>query len=144
MFYVQCTMSYVQIIDFEELQNEKMVIKSFTEIESWKLARTLVQDIYNITNTTKLKNDYGLKDQIQRAAVSIMSNIAEGFDSGNNKIMIVFFNYSIRSASEVHSLLFVLKDLEYISDDQFNKYENDIIHIKNLLIKFIRAIEKKV
>lgn len=137
-------MSYVQIIDFEELQNEKMVIKSFTEIESWKLARTLVQDIYNITNTTKLKNDYGLKDQIQRAAVSIMSNIAEGFDSGNNKIMIVFFNYSIRSASEVHSLLFVLKDLEYISDDQFNKYENDIIHIKNLLIKFIRAIEKKV
>ena len=97
---------------------------------NWRVL--LSRDIYNITNTTKLKNDYGLKDQIQRAAVSIMSNIAEGFDFGNNKIMLVFFNYSIRSASEVHSLLFVLKDLEYISDDQFNKYENDIIHIKNL------------
>jgi four helix bundle protein len=119
-----------------------MIIKSFKEIESWKLARLLVRDIYNIAKTTKLKNDYGLKDQIQRAAVSIMSNIAEGFDSHNCKTIIVFFNYSIRSASEVDSLLYVLKDLEYITEEQFTKFENDIIHIKNLLIKFIKSIEK--
>lgn len=62
-----------------------MIIRNFTEIESWKLARILVQDIYNITTSTALKKDYGLKDQIQRAAVSIMSNIAEGFDSMNRK-----------------------------------------------------------
>lgn len=123
--------------------NDKyMVIKSFTEIESWKLARILVQDIYKIVNTTKLKNDFGLKEQIQRAAVSIMSNIAEGFDSRNRKSIIVFFNYSVRSASEVYSLLFVLKDLSYITEEQFTKFEKDIIHIKNLLIKFIKSIEK--
>ncbi len=121
-----------------------MVIKKFTDIESWKLARVLVQDIYKIANTTRLKNDFGLKDQVQRAAVSIMSNIAEGFDSRNRKSIIVFFNYSIRSASEVYSLLFVLKDQGYINEKQFIKFENDIMHIKNLLIKFIKSIENKV
>jgi four helix bundle protein len=120
-----------------------MIIRNFTEIESWRLARILVQDIYNNTNSTALKKDFGLKDQIQRAAVSIMSNIAEGFDSMNRKTIVIFFNYSIRSASEVNSLLFVLKDLKYITEEQFLKFENDIKHIKNLLIKFIKSIEKK-
>ncbi len=75
-----------------------MVIESFTEIESWKLARSLVNEIYKITANDKLKRDYGPKDQLQRASVPIMSNIAEGFEGGSNKVFINFLNCSYRPA----------------------------------------------
>jgi len=87
-----------------------MKIESFTEIESWKKARQLVKQIYKITSKNRFSKNYGLKDQIQRASVSIMSNIAEGFDSGSQKSFINFLNYSYQSASEVESLLYIAHD----------------------------------
>ena len=94
-----------------------MKIESFHEIESWKAARILVSKIYKLTSRNNFTKDYGLKDQIQRAAVSIMSNIAEGFDSGSARNFINFLNYSYRSASEVESLLYVALDLSYINKE---------------------------
>jgi len=120
-----------------------MQIKSFTEIESWKEARILVKEVYRISNEGEFLRDRGLKDQIQRAAVSVMSNIAEGFDGRSSKTFINFLNYSYRSASEVESLCFVALDLNYISEEQFNTLRQRITKIKNLIIGFISYLEKQ-
>jgi four helix bundle protein len=119
-----------------------MQISNFTEIDSWLEARLLVKEIYNLTNRGKFTNDYGLKDQIQRAAVSIMSNIAEGFDSGSTKSFINFLNYSYRSASEVESLLYVAKDIEYITEEQKEEFDIRIRKIKSLIGGFIQYLKK--
>ena len=119
-----------------------MKIENFQEIESWKEARILVSKIYKLTSRNNFKKDYGLKDQIQRAAVSIMSNIAEGFDSGSTRNFINFLNYSYRSASEVESLLYVAFDLNYINKEEFEELSNDIRTIKKLIGGFIRYLRK--
>ncbi|NCS89577.1 MAG: four helix bundle protein [Ignavibacteria bacterium CG2_30_36_16] len=118
-----------------------MLIKKFEEIEAWKEARKLVKEIYVLTEESKLKNDFGLKDQLQRAAVSIMSNIAEGFDSRSNKSFIVFLRYSYRSGSEIQSLLYVLLDLQIINIEKQNDLYNKIEKIKKLIGGFIKSIK---
>lgn len=121
-----------------------MQIKSFTEIESWKEARILVKEIYDISSDGLFHKDKGLKDQIQRAAVSVMSNIAEGFDGRSPKTFINFLNYSYRSSSEVESLCFVAIDLKYISEEQFSLLRQRITKIKNLINGFISYLEKQI
>ena len=78
-----------------------MKIEKFEDLESWKIARNLTNEIYEITGNEKFSKDYGLKEQIQRASVSVMANIAEGFDSRSDKSFINFLNYAYRSATEV-------------------------------------------
>ncbi len=118
-----------------------MKIESFTDIESWKLARKLVKDVYTVTKNNKFAKDYGLKDQIQRAVVSIMSNIAEGFDSNSNKTFINFMNYSYRSASEVESLLYVALDLEYITKTEFDELKEKVSIAKKIIGGFIKYLK---
>jgi len=86
-------------------------IEIFEDLKVWKSSRVLVKTIYNLTSYALFSKDYGLKDQIQRASVSIMTNIAEGFERDNNKEFIRFLLYSKGSAGEVRSLLYVAKDL---------------------------------
>ena len=118
-----------------------MIINSFTDIGSWKLARELVKDIYSVTRSNSFSKDFGLKDQIQRAVISIMSNIAEGFDSNSNKAFINFMSYSYRSASEVESLLYVALDLEYISKTKFDELKEKVVTCKKLIGGFIKYLK---
>ena len=118
-----------------------MKIERFTDIESWKEARDLVRKIYTTTSRGGFSKDYGLKDQIQRASVSIMSNIAEGFDSGSNKMFANFLNYSYRSASEVESLLYVANDLKYINKEEFDNLTKQVSKIKKLTGGFIKYLK---
>jgi len=118
-----------------------MAITNFTEIESWKESRELVKLIYRITLTGKFSKDYGLKDQIQRAAVSIMNNIAEGFDSGSSRSFCNFLNYSYRSVSEVESLLYIAFDLTYINEKAFEDLHLRTTKIKNLIRGFIKYLK---
>ena len=120
-----------------------MKIKNFEEIESWKNARTLANDIYKISAVDKFRNDYNLIDQIRRASISIMSNIAEGFDSWTNKSFINFLNYSYRSASEVQSLLYITRDLNYISENEFETLMSKSQDTKNLIGGFIKYLKSK-
>ena len=85
--------------------------------------------------------DFGFRYQIQRASVSIMSNIAEGFDSGSSKSFIQFLTYSYRSASEVESLLFVAVDIHYIDINQHNELISQLNNIKKLIGGFIRYLK---
>jgi four helix bundle protein len=118
-----------------------MQIKSFTEIESWKESRELVKMIYYLSNKGDFSRDYGFKDQIRRAGVSIMANIAEGFDSGTSKSFINFLNYSYRSTSEVESLAYIGLDIKYMSIEEFNLILEKTTKIKNLLGGFIKYLK---
>jgi len=116
-------------------------IDSFTDIEAWKQARLFVVNVYNIFSQGNSQKDFGFRDQIQRASVSIMSNIAEGFDSGSKKSFIQFLTYSYRSASEVESLLFVALDINYLDANQHNELMSQLNSIKKLIGGFIRYLK---
>jgi len=118
-----------------------MKIERFEDIESWKAGRELTKVIYNLTGKTSFNKDFGLKDQIQRASVSITANIAEGFDSKSNKAFINFLNYSFRSASEIQSLIYAALDQDYISKDEFNKVYDKCTEVKKLIGGFIRYLK---
>jgi len=96
-----------------------MVIKRFEEIEAWQLARQLTKEIYLESRKHPMRRDWRFCSQIQSAAVSIMSNIAEGFLAQTDEEFIRFLTYSIRSSGEVQSLLYVALDNEYITNERF-------------------------
>ena len=96
-----------------------MTIRRFEEIEGWRLGRELSRVTYEMTKSGEFRKDYGLKDQIRRAAGSVMHNIAEGFDGGSNPEFIKFLRYAQRSCSEVQSQLYIALDQSYVSDEQF-------------------------
>jgi four helix bundle protein len=96
------------------------LIKRFEDIIAWQEARKLVKDIYKITNEGAFARDFGMRDQIQRAAVSVMSNIAEGFDCDSHVEFARFLGYSRRSAVEVQSLLYAALDIGHINKATFD------------------------
>ncbi|HEX9252334.1 MAG TPA: four helix bundle protein [Ignavibacteriaceae bacterium] len=118
-----------------------MKVISFEDLQVWKDSRILVKSIYQLTANGKFNKDFGLREQIQRASVSIMNNIAEGFERNNNKEYIKFLGYSKGSAGEVRSMLYVATDLGYISQDSFNTYYQMAINIITQLSNFIKYLK---
>jgi four helix bundle protein len=112
----------------------------FEDIEAWKEARILTGGIYGVTRCGNLANDYGLRDQLRRSAVSIMANIAEGFDSGSHREFHRFLSYALRSASELQSHLYVAMDQSYLSAKQFQELHQQTVTVKNLVIGFLRYL----
>ena len=92
-----------------------MPVKNFEDLEIWKDARALTRGIYQLTRDPKFAKDFGLRDQIRRATVSIMSNIAEGFERGGNQEFIQFLYVAKASCGEVRSQLFVAMDQFYVA-----------------------------
>ncbi|MEN9562569.1 MAG: hypothetical protein RIR73_813 [Chloroflexota bacterium] len=95
-------------------------IRRFEEIEAWQTARELTRMIYSITDEGKISRDFGLKDQLRRASVSVMSNIAEGFESSSQALFIRYLGIAKASAGEVRSQLYVARDVAFLSDQQFS------------------------
>ena len=83
---------------------------TFEDLDAWKQARELVRGVYALARDEKLGRDFGLRDQIQRAAVSVMTNIAEGFERTGSQEKLHFYNIARASAGEVRSLLYVVED----------------------------------
>ena len=96
-----------------------MKIERFEDLEVWQLSRELVKSVYKLTSGTKFSKDFGLVSQIQRSAVSIMSNIAEGFERKSKKEFISFLSIAKGSCGELRSQLYIGLDLSYISKDEF-------------------------
>jgi four helix bundle protein len=115
-----------------------MKIKKFEDIEAWKEARDLFKEIYNYFAHVR---DLSYKGQIQRAALSIMSNIAEGFDRGSNKEFIQFLVIARGSVSEVKSLSYAALDIGYIDHAVFKKIHERCFKLKNLINGFIRYLK---
>jgi four helix bundle protein len=95
-------------------------IRKFEDIEAWRVARCLTKEIYTITSRGEFSKDFGLREQIRRASVSIMSNIAEGFERDGNKEFKQFLSTAKGSAGEVKSQLYIALDVGFISDEEFN------------------------
>jgi four helix bundle protein len=96
-------------------------ITRFEEIEAWKTTRELTRMIYALTDRGNFAKDFGLKNQIQRASVSVMSNIAEGFESRTQPQFLEYLGYSKASAGEVRCQLYTAMDLKYLSQEQFQQ-----------------------
>jgi len=94
-------------------------IECFEELEAWKHARQLTRSIYKVTNCASFERDWGLRTQLQRAAVSIMSNIAEGFESRTDGLFIEFLGRAKGSSGELRSQLRIALDIEYLPHDQY-------------------------
>ena len=98
-----------------------MKITRFEEIEGWKMGRELTRRVYQVAGRGLFARDHGLRDQIQRAAGSVMHNVAEGFDGGSNAEFAKFLRYAQRSCSEVQSELYVAMDQSYLSQKEFDE-----------------------
>jgi four helix bundle protein len=97
------------------------LVKRFEDLRIWQEARRLTSTSYELSHVRKFQGDRSLADQVRRAAVSVMNNIAEGFDSGSKSEFRRFLRYSIRSISEVQSCLYVAIDRGYITREDFNR-----------------------
>lgn len=98
-----------------------MTVKKFEDLEIWKLARELTREVYRFTAVGEFSKDYGLKDQMRRAAISIMSNIAEGFERNGNREFKRFLVMAKGSAGELKSQSYIARDIDYFSQEQFEK-----------------------
>lgn len=123
-----------------------MTIKRFEDIDAWKEARQLVRFVYNsINGSEKFQKDFRLVNQIQGAAVSSMSNIAEGFSRRSNKEFIQYLFISKSSAAEVQSHLYVALDQNYIKKETFEKLYDQAEKVSKLdsgFIKYLRPQPK--
>ena len=94
-------------------------ITRFEDIQAWQTARQLTNMVYGLSNQTGFNRDFGLRDQIRRASVSVMSNIAEGFESRTDIQFINFLGMARASAGEVRAQLYIASDQKYITEEQF-------------------------
>ena len=117
------------------------VFKTYEEINVWQNGRALVRDVYALASKGAFSRDFGLRDQIQRAAVSICSNIAEGFERRGNKEFIKFLWIAKGSAAEVSSQLYHALDLGYIEKESFKKVYDSAKQVGGMIFKLIRAID---
>ncbi|MCK4620884.1 MAG: four helix bundle protein [Desulfuromonadales bacterium] len=115
-----------------------MKIERFEDIQSWQEARLLVRDVYTFLRDC---NDRGFKDQMQRAVVSIMSNIAEGFERGGNKEFVYFLTVSRGSLAEVKSLSYAGFDLGFIGSEQLETIKDRTRKLNGLLNGFISYLK---
>ena len=118
-----------------------MTIERFEDLVAWQKARALTSKIYAVTRIGQFAKDFGLIDQIRRAAVSIGSNIAEGFERGNNKEFVTFLGVAKGSAGEVRSQLYTAYDVGYLSDDEITELvglSKDVSKLINGLILSLR------
>jgi len=116
-------------------------VKKFEDVIAWQKARELVKMVYEMTREGDFAKDFSLKDQIRRAAVSIMSNIAEGFSRQTDKEFIQFLYIAKGSVSETQSQLYVARDLGYIEIEEFNKVYETASEIARLITGFIRYLQ---
>ncbi|EKD55933.1 MAG: hypothetical protein ACD_58C00335G0001 [uncultured bacterium] len=118
-------------------------IRNFMDLNSWKLGHELVLNIYRVTKTFPKEELFGLTNQVRRAAVSITSNIAEGFSRNSLKEKIQFYFISLGSVTEVQNQIIIAKDLGYISDIEFGKMFDQCITVNKLLKGMIKSSKLK-
>jgi four helix bundle protein len=116
--------------------------RKFEEIKSWQKAREVTNVIYLATKDEQFSKDYALQNQIRRASVSIMANIAEGFGRRSDKEFANFLNMAQASACEVQSHLYVALDLNYIKQDTFNKLYDSLGEVIRMIYALSEHLRK--
>jgi four helix bundle protein len=108
-------------------------INHFREIESWQKARELTKSVYAVSSKGPFARDFALKDQMRRAAISVLANIAEGYERGGNAEFIQFLSVAKGSVGEVEAQLYIALDQGYVTQDEFRAIEAQIRSTKRLV-----------
>ncbi|MBL7032085.1 MAG: four helix bundle protein [Nitrospira sp.] len=116
--------------------------KNFENLEVWKLARELTRRIYELTNKRMFSKDFALKDQIRRAAVSVLSNISEGYERDGNKELIQFLSIAKGSSGEVRAQLYIAMDQDYIEKAPCEKLIDSFKKLSIMISNFIEYLKK--
>jgi four helix bundle protein len=114
----------------------------FEDLDAWQVGRELANLVYAYGRETSMGKDYGFKDQIQRAAVSVMNNVAEGFERGSNKDFAKFLFIARGSVGEVRSMLYLAMDQKYITEAQFKEAYNLCVRDSQLCWGLIKHLQK--
>jgi len=122
---------------------QNMNIVKFEDLEIWKSALLVTKDVYDITSQGKFSKDFGLRDQIRRAVVSISSNIVEGFEKRNNNEFRRFLMISKGSAGEVRNQLYIALSINYINKLEFDKINSQLLELSKRMGAFISYLTKK-
>jgi len=120
-----------------------MLIKKFEELPIWKLSLVITKQIYDLTATNKFSRDFGLRDQIRRAVVSVSSNIVEGFEKNNNNEFVRFLKISKGSVGEVRNQLYIALTISYISSEEFKKLNAELEELGGQIGGFISYLTKR-
>jgi four helix bundle protein len=117
-------------------------ISRFEEIEAWKAARVLTNQVYDLSNLGTFAKDYGLRDQMRRASVSILSNIAEGFERGGNKEFLHFLSIAKGSVGELRAQLYIALDRQYFSSSQFDQLHGQAVRISRMISGLMNYLQR--
>ena len=120
-----------------------MKITRFEDLSIWKLSLKVTRLIYDLISQNKFVRDFGLKSQIQRAIVSVSSNIVEGFEKNNNNEFIRYLKIAKGSIGEVRNQLYISRDINYINDKEFNYLNDLLLDLSNQIGKFISYLIMK-
>ena len=119
-------------------------MKTFKEISSWQKSMTLVTDIYSVTSSFPESEKFGLTNQMRRAAVSIPSNIAEGFGRNSIADFIRYLNIARGSLFELQTQVEISMNLQFLDEDVQNEMDNEIDEIGRLINALIKSLKNKV
>lgn len=118
-------------------------ITRFEDLKIWKLSLSITKDIYDITSKGIFKRDFGLRDQIRRAIISVSSNIVEGFEKNNNNELIRYLKIAKGSAGEVRNQLHIALTVDHITEKEFEMIHSRLLDLTAQIGKFISYLEQK-
>jgi four helix bundle protein len=117
-------------------------VARFEDLLAWQKAKVLCLAIYRVTGSGRFARDFGLRDQIQRAAVSVMSNIAEGFDRNSRPEFARFLAIARGSAGEVRSQLYLARELGYVGEEEAGALLSDCLEVTRILVSLRKSLER--
>jgi len=122
---------------------ESSKIKDFTDLDAWKRSKQLGVAVYSQTKSFPATEVYSLTNQLRRAAVSVSSNVAEGFGRRSGADKIRFYNMAQTSVDEVRSQLYLALELEYLDEQELNNLQSIAVEVRKLISGLIRFLEKR-
>src|SRR6478609_5589265 len=117
-------------------------IERFEDIEAWRLGRKAVNRVYDLSSVEPFSRDFALVNQIRRAAISVISNIAEGFERDGNKEFIQFLAIAKGSCGEVRSQLYIAADRRYITQSELEEVQQVLIETSRTLSGFMKYLQR--
>ena len=119
-------------------------VTSFEDLLVWQKGLEMVKQVYLISKVGELNRDFALRDQLRRAALSIPTNIAEGFERASRKEYLNFLNIAKGSAGEVRSLIRVCLELGYLDQEKYKQLRNDILELSRFLSNHLKSLKRSL
>jgi len=117
-------------------------IEKFEDLEAWKMARKATKEVYEISSREQFSRDFALVNQMRRASISILSNIAEGFERGGDKEFLQFLSIAKGSCGEVRAQLYVALDQNYIDDEKFKQISEELSETSRIISGLMKYLQQ--